>query len=156
VKNKKSLYILLPLALIVWGTLFWKIFFSAGNDPVIVYKPTQQVKKNIEKKDSVRRQLSYNYADPFLKNQLVTPKVEAKKTEKRSLNRVVRWPMVEFKGIVKSRRKKKTMGILQISNKKYLVRELELKDNILVFAITPDSIGLEYQNDKRYFKRHGL
>ncbi|MBR8534939.1 hypothetical protein KDU71_05150 [Carboxylicivirga sediminis] len=157
-KNKKSLYILIPLAVVVWGTIFWKVFSGSGNNSTVEYQSNQVLSNKEISKDTIRRQLSYNYSDPFLKNQ-TKPSVEQPqepKNEQRTINRVVRWPMVEFKGTVKSRRKNRTMAILQISSRKYLVRENELKDQVKVLAITPDSIGLEYQNDKRYFKRNGL
>lgn len=157
-KNKKTIYILLPLALIIWGTIFWKLFVSVGD--VSIHQPSPSTQNNVEQATTQQKdyELRYNYPDPFLKDpkKKSLPKETVKNTPNKRVNRVVRWPSVQFKGTIKSRRKTKIMGVLHISNKKYLVREDQIANNIRVLTITPDSIGLEYQNDKRYFHRHGL
>jgi hypothetical protein len=69
---------------------------------------------------------------------------------------VVRWPVVDFLGIVKSERKKDVLGILKIGNKEYLVRKNDIKEGIEVIHITSDSVGLKYQSDTSFFARKGL
>jgi hypothetical protein len=165
-KNKKSTYFLVPLVLLVWGILFWKIFAGFnGDDRQMVLDSVLPVLPNETRKiDSIPPPLC-DYRDPFLKT--LTGRI--KKTSKapvetkeenspsqKSLNRVVRWPVVDFLGIVKSERKKDVLGILKIGNKEYLVRKNDIKEGIEVIHITSDSVGLKYQSDTSFFARKGL
>ena len=156
-KNKKSLYILLPLVIIIWGTLFWKIFMGSQSN---VSQPTKAIIKEV-KDEEVRKErvvLSLNYEDPFLKSFAVgqpLPEVEKPKPQQQ-VNRVVPWPMLEYHGLIKSHSTEKIVGMLNINNKKYLVHHEEVVQGISVVAIFPDSIVLINQSDQRSFKRNGL
>ena len=105
-----------------------------------------------EVKDSIP-ELTYDYPDPFLKrlNRPVTASTQPKKDEKPVLRRVVRWPRVEYKGCVNSHGKKDVLGLLVINDKEYLVRNEQIFSEVMVMDIQSDSIGLQYQDDKRYF-----
>lgn len=160
-KNRKSTIVLVPLVLIVWGILFWKLFVKLGggdnvqNMPISKYQPT---------KDSIEFESvptpKCNYADPFLKplekSTVELAKDKKKEPSKKSLNRVVRWPMIEFMGVVKSKRKKSALGILKIGRDEYLVRENDLQEGVEILSISSDSVGLKYQEDTRFFVRKGL
>ena len=156
-KNKKSIYILLPSVLIIWGIIFWKVFSGGDDQSLQVVQPSIKPLMQAEEQIQDVMELAYNYSDPFLRSldkpQKTTEAPEPKPVKK--LNRVVRWPMVEYSGAVKSRRKKSKVGMLKISNRNFLVREKRVYKDIEVTAITPDSIGLVYQTDQRYFKRKG-
>ena len=108
---------------------------------------------NIEEEEE-SKVFSFNYSDPFLKgNRSIIPKEDKKeeKKEKRRLNRIVRWPHIQYNGMVASKKKDSKLGMLTIGNRDYLVRKGHVNNEILVLDIYPDSIGLEYSNDKKYF-----
>lgn len=156
-KNRKSLYILLPLVIIIWGTIFWKIFMGSRSNVLEVPK-TITIEVKDEKATKEKIELSLNYEDPFLKsfawNQFPPETVEPKAQPR--VNRVVAWPMLEYHGLIKSHSTEKTVGMLNINNKKYLVQHKDVVQGILVVAIFPDSIVLINQSDKRSFIRSGL
>lgn len=156
-KNKKSLYILLPLVIIIWGTLFWKIFVGSRSN---ASQPPKAIIKEVKDEEVTKErvELNLNYEDPFLKSFAVgqpSPEVEKPKP-KQKVNRVVAWPMLEYHGLIKSHSTEKTVGMLNINNKKYLVHNKEVVQGISVVAIFPDSIVLINQSDQRSFKRNGL
>jgi hypothetical protein len=159
-KSKKSTYILIPMVIIVWGILFWKIFVGTGsNKTSIIRKKQLPVLSNI-KDTVVVPPPKCNYPDPFLKplGQSLKSSVPEKEEEdvNKVLNRVVRWPRIEFLGTVKSRKSHSPLGVMKIGNDEYLVREGNEQMNIKVFYISVDSIGLELQRDKRFFRRAGM
>lgn len=156
-KNKKSLYILLPLVIIIWGTLFWKVFM--GSRAKVMQQPkaiTKAITSEEVKKERIK--LNLDYGDPFLRsikgNQPISEPANVKPQLK--VNRVVAWPMLEYNGLIKSHSTEKIVGMLNINNKKYLVRLEEVVQGISVVAIFPDSIVLMNQSDKICFKRKGL
>ncbi|MCW3787904.1 hypothetical protein [Plebeiibacterium sediminum] len=153
-KNQKITYILLPLALVIWGIIIWKIFFA--NQGTINYKQIDtsvkiDKEKRIEKQ--IRKQLKLDYADPFLKDIKHFNEKEEIINEVKTENiaKVVRWPSIRFKGMVASHNRNSSLGILYIGNKNYLVRKGQNIENIVVQEIARDSIELQCENDVRHF-----
>lgn len=156
-KNKKSLYILLPLVIIIWGSVFWKLFWGTQSNVLQQPKTIINEAKGIEmRKESF--ELSLNYDDPFLRAS--GGNKPASKNEipnlPQNVNRVVSWPKLEYHGLIKSHSTDKTVGMLNLNGKKYLVHLEDEVQGIFVVAIFPDSIVLINQLDKRCFKRNGL
>ncbi len=151
-KNQKITYVLLPLAIVIWGIIIWKIFFAT--QATINYKQIEKIRKldkekRVEKQNRV--QLKLDYKDPFLKENNKFDNREKTKKEIENITRVVRWPSIRYKGIVSSHNANSSIGILYIGNKNYLVRKGQNIENIAVHEIAKDSIELQCENDVRSF-----
>lgn len=68
-KGKKSLYILLPVNLLVWGFIGYKIVMAFQGDDVPEPVETSANFNSLNEKDTLTYQLSLNYEDPFLKQE---------------------------------------------------------------------------------------
>ena len=67
-KNQKAVYLLLPVVLIVWGAIFYKIYFGIkGNDLQRTFKVPEKVVQE-KSREIETYNLSLNYRDPFLKS----------------------------------------------------------------------------------------
>ena len=157
-KNRKSLYILVPLVVVVWGLLFWKVFWSSSTSPVEV-KPTRFLEKSArfdgKEEDRV---LILNYQDPFLKEQrTVRDAVPVTSPEplRQRLNRVPMWPEIYYFGLVKNRSETGSLALLEINGRRCFVREGETVDVVKCLAIHADSIGVQLNNEQKYIERSG-
>jgi hypothetical protein len=160
VKNKKLTYILLPLVILIWGTIIWKFITGVSNSGINEFKSkpipvTESVK---EAPDTI--QLTFQYNDPFLHSyseSVVSPQPEnVVENPIKSPNIVIAWPRVEYRGAIGKHKQGNYLGMIKFADKEGLVKENELIDNARVLCIAPDSIELEYMGDKRFFKRLGL
>ena len=154
-KKKQAVYVLLPLVIIIWGIVIWKIVYGVSSKVMETKPEVLATGKVALSTDSVNVELSFNYEDPFLKHSSFDDSQKVQKIEKvnESENtRLVQWPVVEYRGALKSRKKKSLVGMIKIGDKEYLVREKQEVNAIYVFHISNDSIGLVHQQNKRYFK----
>ena len=147
-KNKKITYLLIVLAALIWGLIFYKIYSKIGGE-----KRTEKnflpsvVSVEMGQRDSVFT-LSLDYADPFLKGagqSNDTPVMNA------NIPRIVSWPLVEFRGLLTNSSKSESTGLLKIQNTNLLAKLGKVYSAIRVRTITRDSIFLEYQNENRWF-----
>lgn len=157
-KNKKLTYVLLPLVIIIWGTIFWKFFTGVGNQGVKASISNVRLSDEPIKveKDTIR--LSFQYNDPFLGSFIEAASEQTKVIANpvKLPNIVVPWPNVEYRGTVGKHNEGKPLGLIKFAGKESLISESDVIDNATVLKITPDSVELEYNGDRRSFKRIGL
>ncbi len=156
-KNKKLIYILLPLALFVWGMIVYKIFFQTNTpEEHITFMPNTMVKKN----DAVLPdtfELKLNYTDPFLKNEKrvistkaqTAPKVVEAKPKKSA--ETINFPAIKFDGFIK--KQENELAIVSINGSSHFMKTGETAKEIKLIRIYSDSIIVSFQNQKRTIKK---
>lgn len=151
-KNKKSIYILLPLVLFIWGTVMYQVFsFSSSEDePTMVSNEISLKPIKIPKRDSVV--INTNYRDPFLgkvyrsdivkstKKKLVSKKVEA-----------LVWPTIQYKGIVSDTKEKSKIFMLVINNQTLLMKKGQTENEIYLKEGDRESVYLKYKGELNLF-----
>jgi len=154
-KNKKTLYILIPLVAIIWGVVIWR---------VIDYKPssqdlTFQAPAIIEEPslDTIPYKLTFDYKDPFLRNSYRSGTSTRAKTKKKSNNikkvdlspeAVVKRPEgLVYRGEVSGRRSE--LGLLEMDSLRVLVRENSVLGDYTIESVQSDSLIIIYK-DKRF------
>lgn len=160
-KNKKMIYILFPVTIIVWGLIIFRIFNYANQEPEFQFS-----EKNITNiiKDSLvieEFEIKANYRDPFIRSIATVKKDDDKKNaNKRNnrgtrtrINRKIRWPKVEYNGIVENIKNKATLAILNIDEKNCLLKNNEECNQVLVIKIYEDSIRLKYNDEEKTFRK---
>jgi hypothetical protein len=157
-KNKKLTYLLLPLVIIIWGTIFWKFFTGMGKKDDKIFTPIVHLSNESLKEETDTIRLSFQYNDPFLHNlrENTVAKPTANENVVRKPNIVVAWPKVEYRGSVGKHSQSKYLGLIKLSGKENLISEGDVIENMRVLNVTPDSVELEFMNDKRFFKRIDL
>jgi hypothetical protein len=157
-KNKKNLYILLPITLFVWVAIIYKVFISMGDkEETFNNKPKLELstEDNIFKEDTIKLKLSY--PDPFLKAPFISKNSQSeKKTDIKSKlteNEFIQWPTIQYYGLVKNSKTKQQKINLSINGKMYIMKRRELKDNIRLLQIYNDSIECVYNNEKKTIKK---
>jgi hypothetical protein len=148
-KNKKNIKILLPVVIIIWGLLIYKIVgainpdeISLSSTPKTTFKaPTIQEKETFE--------LIAIESDPFLGTMYNKPKTQ-KITSKSNRTDIV-WPTIKYQGIVSDKNAKSSVYILNINGKQYLVKKGDTLLKIKVLKSTLESIRLRYKGQTKEF-----
>ncbi len=150
-KNKKSIYILLPLVLVVWATILYKIFsnFNDNDEPGLPnYHLQSKSKKKIFVKDTF--ELLLNYPDPFLKK---APKTTSSSQSYNNIKKrligkhKINWPNIKYHGRIKNSVTKAEKINIRINQKMYLMKPYEKKADVKLLKIYNDSIIITYKNE---------
>ena len=151
-KNKKTVYILLPIVLLIWGAVMYQFFsFSTikeeqkTNFEKFIFKPI-----DIKKRDTIV--IDINYRDPFLgkiyaetegkkyaRNKIVKPKKPAV-----IINPIV-WPTINYKGIVSDTNENNKVFMLIINGKTFLMKKGEIENEIFLKEGDRESIYVKYK-----------
>ena len=158
-KNKKAIYILIPLNIFIWCYLGYSIYSGLKEDDLPEISNNRSTIKLDELKDSVAYKLSLNYKDPFLRegeksrvyssngsginnnHSNATPKTIPVKVP---IVAVVK-PVTDIKylGLVKNNTTGNSTALLTINGKSYLVKKGDVLEGISIKNISNESIELK-------------
>lgn len=154
--NKKSIYVLLPAALLLWVYIGWQVYQQVKEPDLVeaTFMPT--IKRAEEKEKPLPFVLAFNYKDPFLrtvsKRHSTGEDLERKKGKPVVNNRRrISWPNMTYRGWIENH--KKTIGLLQINNKQHLVDEGQEYDGIYIEKLYQDSIRIKKDKEIRIIKK---
>lgn len=141
-KNKKSIYILLPLVLLIWGILGYRLFSFFGNEEEPIENDlTFQVQNTTNKApDSVK--IVVDYRDPFSgklsngnnSNKLKTSNLRKPKIETVLNNMEENKPIIVYRGLVSDTKDKNKVFMFSVDNKTYLLEKGQTENDIKVIS----------------------
>ena len=161
-KNKRFIYILIPVAAIIWGLIIIKIIKSTRKKTVSGTEKFDSlpISNLIEKKDTIS--LIANYSDPFLKKSIVLQtssnhfpretRINTKPGFRRRLRKPA-WPQISYGGLIESHGDEKMVALISVNNKKYLRKSGESINNLVIQQIYRDSIKVTYKLEDRVILR---
>lgn len=166
VKNKKSLYILIPLTLMVWGIIGYRILNHVrSEDNTVVYSKTNISDANLFENTPDTFFIENNYADPFLKgtfsvsrrpdpvkqtsNKKPTPTPNRIAMRRRMEEQNLRWPNVIYNGLIINEKDQTQTVLVSINGKQKLMKPLEECDGVKVLKIYNDSLRIGYQEQEK-------
>lgn len=148
-KNKKSIYILLPIVLLIWGGVMYQFFSFSDTNEIetiaaneLILKPLKIIKRDTFSIDA-------NYRDPFLgkmytpKKQVLTPKIKKEPTIEEPLI----WPTITYKGIVSDTKDKTTIFMVLIAGQTFLMKKGEVQNEVFLKEGDKESIYLKYKGN---------
>lgn len=147
-KNKKNIYILLPVVLLIWGLVIYRFFsFTAPEIQAVETSNQLEVKPlAIPQRDTLS--IDVNYRDPFL-GKMYMPLSNASKVIKRKSTpqEPIAWPQILYKGIVSDKSNKRKVFMVVINGKSYLMKEKETKQEMTLKSGNRESIIIKYKGD---------
>ena len=152
-KRKRSLYLLLPLVLIIWSAVFFQ-FLSFDKEEVDIPKNTN-IPLKIESLKSVQpvNSLDVNYRDPFLgKIYIEKSSANNKNRKKRQPLKLLSWPDIAYKGIVSDQKDKIKVYMITINGESFLLRRGQSARGVILLRGDRKNITLLYDGVKRNFK----
>ena len=159
-KNKKLIYILLPLTAIIWGMIVYRIFFdtNAQEESSLFVQNKSTQNRAVAPPDTF--ELLLNYPDPFLKHERrVIPNTDVSTTKKEAEPKpqkpaeVVNWPAIKYGGLVRQVNQENELAIVTINGSSQLMKTGETVNDIKLIKIYNDSIIVSFQTQKRTIKK---
>lgn len=154
-KNKKTLYILIPSVALIWGLIIWKVV-SFKKDDVHALPPGQAMIVAAEV-DTSRYQVNINYGDPFLRRarQMQATKSDQpskrenriKKVDVKSMTGPKRPENLVYRGVISCNEER--IGLLEVGPQKRLIKEKSLIGDFQVISVEIDSLRILY-HEKEY------
>ena len=165
-KNKKQIWILGPLVLLVWGMIGYRVFNALkGNSETY---PVYQAPPSVQGSDSTQSNaysLIKNYPDPFLKKERrsvsgISTKTNSSraKVKTRVTKTVVpiplRWPVVNYKGSIERRSTSSILYVLEIEGINYFLSKGDEENDLKLLEVYEDSVKVEFKGkEKRVFHK---
>lgn len=157
-KKKKTLYMMLPLVVLVWGFVFYQLFgsvFSSPNYAKEEFKPIVNVEEI--KKDSFL--IVADYRDPFLGGEIrirTQSSVAVNRTRKStgvSQSKTPKtdkaWPVIIYKGMIKNNNSERRVGILSVAGREYLIKEKDVVSEITILSISKNKVSVRFQKENK-------
>lgn len=155
-KNKKSIYLLLPIVLGIWGMVLYQ-FFSITNPekPVSKHDFLQLDLKplKIAENDSSFL-IEVNYRDPFLGNNSdlnteeedFEPEVEEPIIEAPIIEPLV-WPKLIYKGMVSDTKDKKKVFIVEINGRSLMMKLGAIEHEVVLQSGNRKTISVGFKGE---------
>ncbi len=155
-QKKKIIYILLPIVILVWGFVFYQLYGYFFSKPD--YTKTEE--KTIINIDEIKKDtfsIVADYRDPFLSNNMVQTGINlvvnktngSSKTKKNTSLTVLKWPLIQFKGMIKNNNSEKRVAIVIVDGKEQIVKEGTTLNELKVIKIEKETITVSFQKEQK-------
>ncbi|KRD05412.1 hypothetical protein ASE21_20865 [Flavobacterium sp. Root901] len=152
-KNKKNIYILLPLVLFVWGAVLFQVFSFTNSDEIL---PDDNPEFSIKPLKVNKREpfiVNVNYRDPFLGKMYNPEKASATKKTSTKVIRTPKksepliWPNIIYKGLIADAKSKNTIYMLIIDNKNYYMKIGDTENEVFLKSGDKESVYVKYKGN---------
>lgn len=161
-KNKKAVYILIPLNLLIWGFFVYRFYTAYADSNLPSASVTSQVIKLENLKDSVSYHLKLDYKDPFLKDVKRESNIntnrggqftdqQSKKTAapKTPVNiQPKQLPEVKYLGLIKNTSSGQTTALVSVNGQSKLIKQNESVDGIVFKSFNKDSLVAKWGKER--------
>lgn len=152
-KNKKSIYILLPIVLLIWGIVIFQFFSFTTSDNIVDNKSNEFNIKPLKVAVRDTFSINVNYRDPFL-GKIYAPnsKIKTKSTnstikkQSKQENAIV-WPIIKYKGLISDTKNKTKIFILIISGQNYYMKIGDTANEIFLKSGDNESVYVKYKGN---------
>lgn len=147
--NKKSLYFLFPVVIIIWGIAIWKIFGSFSDEPparqtpsIVINKPEKMVKKDTFSLLSLE-------GDPFLG---LIYKKPGKPVKARVIPPIeIEWPVIKYLGLVSDAKISSKIYVLRINDQQYLMEAGNEEEGVKLIRDKKGLLIMSYKGNQKEF-----
>lgn len=160
-KNKKAVYILIPLNVLIWGFFIYRFYTAYAESDLPPALPETRAMKLEELKDSAAYKLDLKYKDPFLKETSkshnyynASPKpgqqqpavkpapVKAPAPVPKQI------PEVKYLGLIKNNTSGLATALVSVNGQSKLVKPNETFDGILFKTFNKDSLVAKWGKER--------
>lgn len=152
-KNKKNIYILLPVVLFVWGAVLYQFFSFTNTDEIIATNTPEFTIRPLKVKERKSIVINVNYRDPFL-GKMYTPQTapkpksgatSVKKTPK--VQEALVWPVILYKGMISDTKNKNKIFMLVIDGQNHYMKIGDTGNEIYLKSGDKESIYVKYKGN---------
>lgn len=155
-KNKKALYVLLPLVLLIWGIIFYRVFSAiAPAEPMPVESfQIGSVLQGAGSSDTFS--IKNDYRDPFLAKPVSVslPAAAKKILKKESIPAPpVVWPVIIYKGMIRNHQTGKQVYLVSVGGQESMMKPGDVLAEAELSRAFRDSIEMVYKKEIKIFKK---
>lgn len=151
-KNKKNIYVLLPIVLLIWGIVLFQLFSFTTSDTITGSKSEEFTVKPL--KIAVRDTfgINVNYRDPFL-GKMYAPgsavKIKSSNTGIKKTKKEVEivWPVIKYKGLISDTKEKTKVFVLIISGQNHFMKIGDTANEVLLKSGDKESVYVKYKGN---------
>ncbi len=156
-KGKKSIYILLPLNLLIWGYMGYKIYAAFHEDDAMVSAENMISAPKPKTEDSAEYILSLDYKDPFLKEEpkAHTPRmVQAPIPQPAVVQKPVAPPVekkladIKYLGIIENKSSGSMAAMISVNGSSQIIKPGQTIDDMVFQTITAEFIVVKIGKEK--------
>lgn len=154
-KNKKLIYLLVPLTFGVWGYIGYFIYSTINKDEYIPEINVSKQKKHTNKPIEKDYSLFLNYRDPFLgkiSSQQNTNKVPKASKPKTEVNNTI-LNNIKYLGLIKNKEQGNIIASININHNDYLLKKGDKINGVEILKINSDSLQIKIENKNYYIKK---
>jgi hypothetical protein len=162
-KSKRSIYILLPLNLAIWGFAGYKVYTSFKSSDDLPFDQTVNTVSLSKPEDTLNVTLSLNYDDPFLKQEVhqVLHRTQSTSEKKIVAVRPTIVPTtappksidIKYLGLVQNKTTGNKTAMVSINGKSHLVKLGQTVDDVTFASIDQDLINVKIGKEKLVIKK---
>lgn len=154
-KNKKSIYILLPIVLLIWAVVVYQFFSFTTFDSSLESTSVEFNIKPFKVKERTPFSINVGYRDPFLgkmstasatnpnskKSTAVSSKKQTKPEEK------LVWPSIHYKGIISDSKQKNKLFIMVIDGHNFYMKKGDTENEVFLKDGDKESVYVKYKGN---------
>lgn len=152
-KNKKNIYILLPIVLLVWGAVLYQFLSFSKSDKIATAGNPEFNFKPLKINPRKTFEIDVNYRDPFLGKMYAAnnaPKPtgnRSKITKPAKPKETLVWPVIVYKGLISDTKDKTKIFMLIIDNKNYYMKIGDTDAGIFLKSGDKESVYVKYKGN---------
>lgn len=164
-KNKKAVYLLIPLNLAIWGFFIYRFWAAYHESDLPATEQQIQFSKFKSLKDSVTYTLSLNYKDPFLRetersfhssepgnnSTTSTPSAFVKKEPAPAKTQpisTVKLPEIKYLGLIKNSSSGLITALVSVNGQSRLIKPNETVDGVVFKSFNNDSLVAKWGKER--------
>lgn len=165
-KNKKTIYVLIPAVLLVWALIFYRVSegIQVENNSYTNLSATFSSRSSTTP-DTFQYALQLNYPDPFLGNRhsirqasavsSLPTEVQMPPPATKPLQQAEQFNYARFRyvGLVEHKGKKDQLALIVADEKSLMLRKGETAEGIQLLKIHKDSVEIKSGNHRFYLRR---
>jgi hypothetical protein len=153
-KNKKVIYLLIFLVVIIWGMVIFRIVRRPDNS-VLLQTSNSKDTTGFVIPTGDTFEIINSYEDPFRISVKPKGKPRVENNTARQTLPVVKkdWPKIELQGLIKDQTSSKTVVLLKINERNSTIRMNDESQGVRFIKAAGDSVLLEFNREKKFFRR---
>ncbi len=150
-KNKKNIRILLPLVVIIWGILIYKMVDAFSSDEAVVPQNAMGNFKAPDIKPKEKYTLIAIESDPFLGTVYKKKQKRTGTTARKIKVKEIVWPQIQYMGLVADGGSNDKIFVVTINGQQQLLRAGETLENVKVLRGNAEKITLRFEGQTQEF-----
>ena len=154
-KNKRIVFILLPVTLLIWVIIGYRIYSSLNKEPTfqeIIAGKKSPPENNISIENFA---IVGNYIDPFLKGNVAKNNGRGKTAIIPSPQKgtTAQWPTIKYGGLIRKQQSNRQFAMISINGKDRIMKVNDCLEEVCLNKIYNDSIEMIFKGVKKHFTK---